>query len=153
MIGKAMKLDHLTNKRLETAGLLHDIGKIAISDEVLNKEGRLTEEEYNEIKRHPESSYQILKSIDAYAGLAEDVLSHHERMDGKGYPRGLAGDEISLIARIICVADAYEAMTANRSYRNAMPKETALAELKRHAGTQFDPDIVDVFEKKVFKLL
>lgn len=153
LIGRAMKLDHITNKRLETAGLLHDIGKISVSDAVLNKEGKLTEEEYEEIKRHPESSYQILKSIDAYAGLAEDVLSHHERMDGRGYPRGIKGDDISLIARIICVADAYEAMTATRSYRLAMPKETALDELKRNSGSQFDPEIVEIFEKEVFQLL
>ncbi|TVL95743.1 MAG: hypothetical protein CV087_24135, partial [Candidatus Brocadia sp. WS118] len=100
-----------------------------------------------------ESSYQILKSINAYAGLAEDVLSHHERWDGNGYPRRLKGEEISLIARIICVADAYEAMTADRAYRKAMAKEDALLELKKCVGTQFDEEIVRIFEEKVFRFL
>lgn len=149
LIGSAMSLDHISNQRLKAAGLLHDIGKISISDAILNKEGSLSDEEYKEIKCHPESSYQILKSIDAYAGLAEDVLSHHERMDGMGYPRGIKGDDISIIARIICVADAFEAMTATRTYRQAISKEEALKELKRHSGSQFDPKIVAIFENQV----
>lgn len=153
LIGEAMNLDYGTVKEIETAGLLHDIGKIAVDDTILNKERRLTEEEYNKIKKHPESSYQILKSINAYAGLAEDVLSHHERWDGNGYPRRLKGEEISLIARIICIADAYEAMTADRAYRKAMAKEDALIELKKYSGTQFDKEIVRLFEEKVFDLL
>jgi len=153
LIGEAMNLDYGTVKEIETAGLLHDIGKIAVDDDILNKEGRLTDDEYNRIKKHPESSYQILKSINAYAGLAEDVLSHHERWDGKGYPRHLKGEEISLIARIICIADAYEAMTADRAYRSAMAKEHAISELKKYAGTQFDAEIVRIFEEKVSKLL
>jgi diguanylate cyclase (GGDEF)-like protein len=149
MIGEAMKLDYGTVREIETAGLLHDIGKISVDENILNKEGRLTNEEYEKVKKHPESSYQILKSIDAYAGMAEVVLSHHERWDGGGYPRNLKGEEIPLIARIISVADAFEAMTANRSYRAAMPKSEALAELKRCAGAQFDPRIVKIFEEKV----
>jgi len=153
LIGEAMGLDYGTVKELETAGLLHDIGKIAVDENILSKEGKLTREEYEKVKKHPESSYQILKSINAYAALADDVLSHHERWDGGGYPRRLKGEEISLIARIICVADAFEAMTADRSYRAAMTKEAALAELKRCAGTQFDPQIIEVFEKKVFAQL
>lgn len=153
LIGEAMNLDYGTVKEIETAGLLHDIGKIAVDEDILNKERRLTEEEYNKIKKHPESSYQILKSINAYAGLAEDVLSHHERWDGNGYPRRLKGEEISLIARIICIADAYEAMTADRAYRKAMAKEDALMELKKCVGTQFDKEIVRVFEEKVYQLL
>jgi diguanylate cyclase (GGDEF)-like protein len=153
LIGEAMNLDYGTVKEIETAGLLHDIGKIAVDENILNKEGRLTDDEYSKIKKHPESSYQILKSINAYAGLAEDVLSHHERLDGNGYPRRLKGDEISLIARIICVADAYEAMTADRTYRTAMAKDDAIIELKRCVGTQFDEEIVRIFEEKVCKLL
>ena len=153
LIGEAMNLDYGTVKEIETAGLLHDIGKIAVDDDILNKEGRLTDDEYNRIRKHPESSYQILKSINAYAGLAEDVLSHHERWDGKGYPRHLKGEEISLIARIICIADAYEAMTADRAYRSAMAKEHAISELRKYAGTQFDAEIVRIFEEKVSKLL
>lgn len=153
LIGKAMNLDYFSIKELETAGLLHDIGKISINENILNKEGKLTGYEYNLIKKHPESSYQILKSIDNYAGLAEDVLSHHERWDGKGYPRGLSGSEISMIARVISIADAYEAMTADRSYRKAMSKREAMDELNIHSGTQFDPAIIKIFEDKVFDLL
>lgn len=153
MIGESMNLDYSTVREIETAGLLHDIGKISVDENILNKEGKLTIEEYEKIKRHPESSYQILKSIDAYAGMAEVVLSHHERWDGAGYPRNLKGEEIPLVARIISVADAFEAMTANRSYRSAMPGTEALAELKRCAGTQFDPRIVEIFEEKVMMRL
>lgn len=153
LMGEAMNLDYSTVKEIETAGLLHDIGKIVVDEHILNKEGHLNDEEYEKIKKHPESSYQILKSINAYAGLAEDVLSHHERLDGHGYPRRLKGDEIPLIARIISIADAYEAMTADRSYRLAMSKDQALDELKQNAGTQFDPQIVRIFEEKVFPQL
>jgi diguanylate cyclase (GGDEF)-like protein len=153
MIGEALNMNYGELKEIETAGLLHDIGKIVIDQDILNKAGKLNEDEYEKIKKHPESSYQILKSIDAYAGLADDVLSHHERWDGNGYPRRLKGEEISLIARIITVADAYEAMTADRSYRSSMTKEAALEELKAHAGRQFDPQIVDAFEKFVFEKL
>ena len=150
LMGEAMEMDYEAIKMLETTGLLHDIGKITIDDKILNKEGKLTNEEYFQIKKHPESSYQILKSIDAYAGLAESALSHHERWDGSGYPRGLKEEEIPLIARIITIADSYEAMTANRSYRNAQSKEYALSELKKYAGTQFDPKLVSIFEEKVY---
>lgn len=149
LIGSAMNLDYSTVKEIEMAGLLHDIGKIAVDENILNKAGKLNDDEYEKIKKHPESSYQILKSINAYAGLAEDVLSHHERWDGRGYPRRLKGEEISLIARIISVADAYEAMTADRSYRLAMTKEEAMKELNKHAGTQFDAQIIAIFEDKV----
>jgi diguanylate cyclase (GGDEF)-like protein/PAS domain S-box-containing protein len=153
LIGEALNLDYETIKEIETAGLLHDIGKIVIDEKILNKEGCLTEDEYLIIKKHPESSYQILKSIDAYVGLAEAVLSHHERWDGTGYPRGLKGEEISLVARIITIADAYEAMTADRSYRAAMAKESAMEELKKFSGIQFDGNIVEVFESQVLPKL
>lgn len=144
-IAVAMNLDPQLLGEVETAGLLHDIGKISVRDEVLNKPGKLTNEEYNEIKKHPESSYQILKSVDAYSSLADDALAHHERYDGKGYPKGLKGDEIPLIARIISVADAYEAMVSDRSYRKGIPHAAALEEIVRNSGTQFDPVIVDYF--------
>lgn len=106
-IGEAMKLDKEVLKELEITGLMHDIGKIAIIEQILNKPGPLTEIEFEEVKRHPEISYHILKSVDIYTRLAEYVLSHHERWDGMGYPRGLSGEEIPLVARIITVADAY----------------------------------------------
>ncbi len=147
IIGEAMKLEEEVLKELEIIGLMHDIGKIAINNNILNKPGKLTEGEYEEIKRHPEISYHILKSADVYTRLAEYVLSHHERWDGKGYPRGLYGEETPFVARIIAVADAYEAMTANRPYKETLSHEKAMEELKRCAGTQFDPEIVDAYEK------
>ena len=144
-IGQFMGLDGETIKELEIAGLLHDIGKIAIDNSILNKLGSLTEIEFIDVKRHAEVSYQILRSADVYARMAEAVLSHHERWDGNGYPRGLANQRIPLIARIIAVADAYEAMTGQRPYKNAVGHEEALEELKRCSATQFDPDIVQAF--------
>lgn len=149
-IARQMNMDEETAKEIEYAGLMHDIGKIAVSDDILNKPGRLTDAEYQEMKRHTESGYQILRSVDAYTSLAEIALSHHERWDGKGYPRGLAGEEIPLIARIITVADAYEAMTENRPYKKAMTKDAAIEELIKNSGTQFDPEIVRVLIEKVF---
>jgi diguanylate cyclase len=141
-IGEFMKLDDEVLKELELAGLMHDIGKIAINNDILNKCGKLTEVEFEEIKKHPEISYHILKSVDVYTRMAEYVLSHHERWDGEGYPRGISGEDIPLLARIITVADAYEAMTATRTYKEAYSHEQAIEELKRCAGTQFDPAIV-----------
>ena len=107
----------------------------------------LTMEEFNEIKRHPEVSYHILKSADVYTRLAEHVLSHHERWDGTGYPRGLSGQEIPLASRIIAVAEAYEAMTGDRTYRDISSHEQAMEELKRCSGTQFDPEIIQTAER------
>ncbi len=149
-IGEAMGLEYQTVKELETAGLLHDIGKIVVDDKLVNKAGPLTPEEYAEVKKHPEISYQILRAVDSYATIADDILSHHERWDGAGYPRGLAGENISLAGRIIAVADSYEAMTATRPYRMALPHETALEEIRRNSGTQFDPSVVEIFLKMDF---
>lgn len=146
-IAEAMKLDYDTIKEIEVAGLLHDIGKIIVREEVLNKPEKLTEAEYEEIKKHTEIGYQILKSVDAYFSLAEYVLYHHERWDGYGYPRGLKGKQIPLVSRIISAADAYEAMISDRPYRKGLKKEAAILELQRNSGTQFDPEIVDVFVK------
>ena len=146
-IGQAMELDEKMIKELEISGLMHDIGKIAINNDILNKPGKLTDSEFEEIKKHPEISYHILKSADVYTRLAEYVLSHHERWDGKGYPRGLSGEDIPLVSRIITVADAYEAMTATRTYKKAFSNEKAIEELKRCSGTQFDPEIVRAFEQ------
>ena len=144
-IGEAMKLDSDTLKELEIAALMHDIGKIAISPEVLNKAGKLTDTEYEDLKRHSEIGYHILKSVDVYTNLADYVLSHHERWDGTGYPRGLAGETIPLVGRIIAVADAFEAMIGDRPYRSSMNPIEALEEIKRCSGTQYDPNIVEIF--------
>ena len=135
--------------KVKTAAVLHDIGKIMISTEILNKPGRLTQDEYEIIKKHPETGYQILKSVDEYAPFALDVLYHHERIDGKGYPEGLKGDEIPLVARIIAVADTYEAMTAKRPYQIPKTKDEAIQELIRCSGSQLDPEIVRVFVEHV----
>jgi len=143
-IGEAMHLDYEVIKEIEIAGLLHDIGKIAVCDDILNKPGKLTEAEYYEIKKHPEVGYQILKSVDAYSSIAEFVLAHHERLDGKGYPLGLTKGKIPFIAKIIAVADSFEAMESDRTYRKALGHDKIIKELRRHSGTQFDPEIVEV---------
>ncbi len=144
-LGEAMGLDERQQRDLKTMGLLHDVGKIAIDENILNKTGSLTAEEYAEMKRHPEIGYRILSSVNDLAELAEYVLAHHERWDGTGYPKGLKGEEIPYLSRIITVVDAYDAMTRERAYRRAMPDDYAVQELKTHAGTQFDPAIVKVF--------
>lgn len=130
---------------LEFAALLHDIGKIGIRDNILCKPGKLTDEEFKIIQLHPVMSAEILAPIDFLADKIPIVKHHHERYDGKGYPSKLKGEEIPLGARIICVADTFDAMTSNRSYRKGLPAETALEELKRCCGTQFDPAIVQAF--------
>lgn len=145
IIAKGLCLNERETEEIRTAGILHDIGKIMVPPETLNKTEKLTDEEWEIIKRHPLIGYQILRAVDEYAGLAEFVLYHHERWDGKGYPEGLKEEKIPLQSRIITVADAYEAMTAQRSYQVTKGKNEALEELKRCAGTHFDPKIVDVF--------
>ncbi len=125
--------------------LLHDVGKIAIRDEILGKPGSLTNEEWEAMRTHPASGYDILRSVDFLAPAGNIVLAHHERYDGGGYPNGLSGDEIPLGARVFMIADAFDAMTSDRSYRKAMPAEEALAEILRNSGTQFDPAAVRAF--------
>jgi HD-GYP domain-containing protein (c-di-GMP phosphodiesterase class II) len=126
--------------------VLHDIGKLGISDAVLLKPSRLESHEWQEIQRHPEIGARILEHANL-RDVATWVLSHHERIDGTGYPRSLAGPAIPLEGRILAVADAYEAMTADRPYRDALTKAEARAELRRGAGTQFDPSVVEAFER------
>jgi diguanylate cyclase (GGDEF)-like protein/putative nucleotidyltransferase with HDIG domain len=136
-------------KKIRTAGILHDIGKIAIQEELLNKPGVLTHEEYIEICKHTEIGYRILNTVPNMSEVSEVVLAHHERWDGNGYPRGLKGEEIPLYARIISIIDTYDAMTSDRSYRKGMSNEKAVKELIKNAGTQFDPELTQFFMKNV----
>ena len=126
------------------AGLLHDVGKTRVPEDIINKPGKLTDEEFEQIKIHPVTGYHILKDIYEDKTIALGVKFHHERYDGKGYPSGLTGENIPEIARIIGVADTYDAMASNRSYRSALPQEKVREEIEKGKGTQFDPQIADI---------
>jgi HD-GYP domain-containing protein (c-di-GMP phosphodiesterase class II) len=141
----AMNLAHEDVERIRTGALLHDIGKIGIADAVLQKPGRLTEEEFSIVKQHPVIGRRILEGVHGFAPFLAAVELHHENWDGTGYPKGQSGEETPIDARIIHVADAYDAMTTDRSYRRGMTHEKALSILVENAGIQFDPRIVDVF--------
>ena len=130
---------------LRIGGPLHDIGKLAVSDDVLRKEGRLDESELAQIREHPKIGARILLRMASLREAIPYVLYHHERWDGHGYPSGKAGEEIPLEARVLAVADAFDAMTSDRPYRRALTREQSLAEIERCAGTQFDPRIAQVF--------
>ena len=147
MIGDALNFDENRMEDLKLAALVHDVGKIKISGELLNKKGKPSKEEWEELKKHPVIGYNILKAVDEYAGIADEVLHHHERWDGKGYPKRLKGEEIPLISRILSVADAFEAMTSERPYKSQKTVEEAITELKKCSGKQFDPEITEVFIK------
>ncbi|MVX62639.1 diguanylate cyclase [Clostridium chromiireducens] len=149
LMGKNIGLPERKIQELENAGLLHDIGKIAIEESILNKPGMLSEDEYNEIKRHPEIGYRILSTVNEMSEIAKYVLSHHEMWNGKGYPKGIKGLDIPIESRIIAIVDAFDAMTSERSYRKALSEEFAIAELRRNSGIQFDPELVNVFIEKV----
>jgi len=135
-----VELVHLT-------GLVHDIGKIGVPAEVLQKTAALTDDEWALMREHSEIGARILGEVEDYAEVAEIVLYHHERLDGAGYPRGLTGDRIPLLARVIAVADAYNAMTSDRPYRRAMDPDIAITQLRNGRGGQFDPDAVEAFLK------
>ena len=130
---------------LEVASLLHDVGKLGIPDKILKKPGRLTKQEYAIMQGHSSKGAKILENVESLKHLTHYIMHHHERYDGYGYPDGLKGDDIPLIARIIAVADAFDAMTTNRPYRNKKSIEEAIQEIKRCSGTQFDPIIVSAF--------
>ncbi len=146
-LGKALGMSTDELNLLNVISNLHDIGKIAIDEAILNKPGKLDENEWEIIKRHPEIGYRILSSSSEYADVAIDILSHHERYDGKGYPRGMRGEEIPFRARIIAIADAYDAMISMRTYRSSLSHEEAILEILKCKGTQFDPNLVDIFLK------
>nr|WP_320024467.1 HD domain-containing phosphohydrolase [uncultured Acetobacterium sp.] len=151
-IAAEMNLNKDAINQIGAAGLMHDIGKMGIDEKILNKQGQLNFEEWQEIQRHPEIGYRILSSSSEFSELAKYVFEHHERWDGKGYPNKLAGDKISIQARIIGVADAYDAMTCDRTYRKGLSEQEAIAELKRYSGIQFDPEVAQVFIEKVLKV-
>ncbi len=150
-MAKALGWSQLEQNKISTAGLLHDIGKIGISESILNKPGKLSEEEYGEMCTHPEIGYHILQSFENMKELSEYAYSHHEKWDGTGYPRKLKGTEIPIEGRILAIADAFDAMTSSRSYREGLPKEVAIKELIICKATQFDPDLVDIFIEKVLR--
>lgn len=132
---------------ISKGALLHDIGKIGISDNILLKPGKLTPEEWVEMKKHPQVGYEILNDIKFLKGASEFILSHHERFDGMGYPNGLKGGQIPLSARMFALIDTLDAMTSDRVYRKALPFTKVIDELVRYRGTQFDPELVDEFLK------
>jgi HD-GYP domain-containing protein (c-di-GMP phosphodiesterase class II) len=131
-------------ERIRIAGLVHDVGKIGVPEAVLTKQGRLTDEEFAHIKKHPETGYRILQAVPMLGDVLPGVLHHHERYDGKGYPHGLEGSDIPLMARIISVADTFDAMSSDRSYRKRLAREAVLAEIVRSAGTQLDPRLAHI---------
>lgn len=146
-LGRELGLSEDELRALEFGALLHDIGKIGVPDAILRKPGQLTEEEWKRMREHPLLGQQMLRGIKFLEGAAKVVGQHHERWDGSGYPQGLRGEEIDIKARIFAVADALDAMMSDRVYRSGQPYELAAAELCRHAGTQFDPRVVEAFRR------
>lgn len=144
-IAEKMGIDGEEIEKIRYAAVLHDIGKIKIKEEILNKPGKLTDEEFNILKQHPTHGAKMLKPVEEFNEILPYLYHHHERYDGKGYPQGLTGGGIPLASRIMAVADTFDAMTSNRPYRKAMPVSKAIIELEKNAGTQFDPEIVNLF--------
>ena len=147
MIARAMGLSPKEIENISWAAILHDVGKIGVSDEILTKPGRLTNEEYDLVKTHPEQGYAIMRHIEHIQDALPGILYHQESYDGKGYPKGLKGKDIPLYARIIAVADTYDAITSSRAYRPNNTHKNALKEISRVSGTQLDPEIVDVLKE------
>lgn len=144
-IGRALGVSDEKMKHIELAAILHDIGKIGVRDSVLLKPGKLTDEEFAQIKLHPVYGEEIISHIKVFKGIIPGVRHHHERYDGRGYPDGIKGEDIDITARIIAIADTFDAMTTDRPYRKGLSFEAAFEELKRCSGTQFDPELVNAF--------
>jgi diguanylate cyclase (GGDEF)-like protein len=142
-VGETLALDSVAVARVRTAALLHDIGKVGIPDEILHKEGPLDDRQWEIMRQHPVIGERILRAIPGMGAIARAVRHEHERWDGKGYPDGIAGDQIPIESRIILACDAYHAMVSDRPYRKAMPQGKAMHELTNNAGTQFDPEVVE----------
>lgn len=150
LLGTAAGLSRNEINELKTLGLMHDIGKIAVKNKYLNKASALTAEEFEDIKKHPEAGYRILSTSNDMADLAESVLCHHERWDGKGYPRGLKGEDIPFLARIISITEAYDAMTNKSPYKKPLTHRKAYLEIRKNAGSQFDPGLSKIFLQSVW---
>jgi HD-GYP domain-containing protein (c-di-GMP phosphodiesterase class II) len=144
-IGVRLNLPEPMIRHIEYAALMHDIGKIGIDETILHKPGKLTNEEREIIKKHPAIGNRIIAPVAFLSPVAPMVLYHQEWFNGQGYPEGLSGEEIPLGARIVAVIDAYDAITSDRPYRRALPRDVAVAELKKGAGSQFDPKVVNAF--------
>lgn len=145
LIGKYVGLSDADIRILQIGGLFHDIGKIGVPDTILQKNSKLTDDEYSEIKNHPSIGAHILSTASIFKDIIPIVKHHHERFDGHGYPSQLAGNDIPYLARITAIADTFDAMTSKRSYRDALPIDVVIAEFKRCTGSQFDPELADVF--------
>src|SRR5580704_235693 len=144
-VGQELGLEEAELQNLEVAALLHDIGKVGIPDSILKKPGKLDDEEYALMKKHPEYGWAVLRMLPGFERAALDILHHHESFDGKGYPAGLKDTEIPVVSRIVCVIDAFDAMVSSRPYRKRVPHEEAVRRLKEASGTQFDPVVVECF--------
>ncbi|HVL89033.1 MAG TPA: HD-GYP domain-containing protein [Actinomycetota bacterium] len=149
MVARAYGFSESKARRVRYAALLHDVGKVTIDTRVLRKPGKLTPEEYDHMKVHSIRGAELIAEIDMLADMVDGVRHHHERVDGAGYPDGLAGEALSDVAKIIMVSDAFDSMTSTRSYRKAMPMEKAFAELRRCEGTQFAPEMIDALERAI----
>src|SRR5665648_47410 len=148
-IGLAMSLTDDQLNELELLATLHDIGKMGVDAKILSKPGKLSDEEWAEMRKHPEVGFRIAQATSELIPIANYILCHHERWDGKGYPQGLIGEQIPLLSRIVAIADSFDAMTNDRAYRSAMTKGEAIEEIRRNSGTQFDPEVTRVFIEKV----
>ncbi|MBA3459162.1 MAG: response regulator [Deltaproteobacteria bacterium] len=149
IIGRGLTLPDAEVRRIVQAGVMHDVGKIGVRYDMLNKPGKLTPEEVAVFREHPAKGKRILEPVPCLHPLIDGCWCHHEWYDGGGYPRGLAGDQIPLVGRVVAIADAYDAMTSDRAYRRALPHEVAIGEIERCAGTQFDPELAEAFVKLI----
>jgi HD-GYP domain-containing protein (c-di-GMP phosphodiesterase class II) len=145
ILARGLTLPDAEVRRIVQAGVMHDVGKIGVRYDMLNKPGKLTPEEVAVFRQHPEKGKRILEPVPCLHGLIDGCWCHHEWFDGGGYPRGLRGQDIPLVGRIVAIADAYDAMTTDRAYRRALSHEVAVGEIERCAGTQFDPELAEAF--------